>query len=197
MQIFRVGKIKLFRGIDPLFQIGAVDTANALRIRVFFEDVLLKLLKEQRIIVIILEKRLTLVHGILPGRVKNLCRSLLRGTRNPQLLPERSRNLLQLMRMAARLVAILAATSPRDSELPHRSIIASRTLGGASARILSASIAASTATIGVWDDHASEAVEKSMKTNCLRSLRRRPTSCLLKRDGMIVDPALKIAAFGE
>jgi hypothetical protein len=39
-----------------------VDTANALRIRVFFEDVLLKLLKEQRIIVIILQKRLTLVH---------------------------------------------------------------------------------------------------------------------------------------
>ena len=39
-----------------------VDTAIAFRIRVFFEDVLLKLLKEQRVIVIILEKRLTLVH---------------------------------------------------------------------------------------------------------------------------------------
>jgi hypothetical protein len=39
-----------------------VDTANALRIRVFFEDVLLKLLEEQRIVFIILEKRLAFVH---------------------------------------------------------------------------------------------------------------------------------------
>ena len=62
MQIFRIGEIKLFWGIHPLFQGGMVDTANALRVRVFFEDMLLKLLKEQRIIVIILEKRLTLVH---------------------------------------------------------------------------------------------------------------------------------------
>jgi len=61
-----------------------VDTANALRIWVFFEDVLLELLKKQRIAVIILKKRLTLVHGILPSRVKYLCRSLLLTALNSQ-----------------------------------------------------------------------------------------------------------------
>ena len=62
MQVFWIGEIQLLGRVHPRFQGGVVDTANALRIRVFFEDVLLKLLKEQRIIVIILEKRLTLVH---------------------------------------------------------------------------------------------------------------------------------------
>jgi hypothetical protein len=62
MQVFWVGEIQFLGRVHPHFQGGMVDTANALRIRVFFEDVLLKLLKEQRIIVIILEKRLTLVH---------------------------------------------------------------------------------------------------------------------------------------
>jgi len=38
------------------------DTANAPGIRIFFEDMLLKLFEEQRIIVIIPQKRLTLVH---------------------------------------------------------------------------------------------------------------------------------------
>jgi hypothetical protein len=41
-----------------------------------FENVLLKLFKEQRVIAIILKKCLPLVHGILSGRVKFLCRSL-------------------------------------------------------------------------------------------------------------------------
>jgi hypothetical protein len=77
----------------------------------------------------------------------------------------RSRNRLQLIRMAAGLVAVLAATSAQDSELPYRIIRASRTLGGASARILSASIAASTAEIGEEDEAASEATEESMKAN--------------------------------
>ena len=62
VEVLWIGKIQLLGRVHPRFQSGMVDTANALRIRVFFEDVLLKLLKEQRIIVIILEKRLTLVH---------------------------------------------------------------------------------------------------------------------------------------
>jgi hypothetical protein len=62
MQVFGIREIQLLGRIHPRFQGGVVDTANALGIRVFFEDVLLKLLKEQRIIVIILQKRLTLVH---------------------------------------------------------------------------------------------------------------------------------------
>ena len=56
MQIFWIGKIQLFWSEHPGFQSGVVDTANAFRIRVFFEDVLLKLLKEQCIVVIILKK---------------------------------------------------------------------------------------------------------------------------------------------
>jgi hypothetical protein len=62
MHVLWIGEIQFFGGIHPRFQGGVVDTSNALRIRVFFEYVLLKLLKEQRIIVIILQKRLTLVH---------------------------------------------------------------------------------------------------------------------------------------
>jgi hypothetical protein len=62
VEVLWIGKIQLLGRVHPRFQSGMVDTANALRIRVFFEDVLLKLLKEQRIIVIILQKRLTLVH---------------------------------------------------------------------------------------------------------------------------------------
>ncbi len=99
--------------IDPLFQSGAVNTTNALRVRVLFENMLLKLLKKQRIVVIILEKRLTFVHGILPGRVKYLCRSLLRGPRNSQLLADAiEKPLLHFFRMAlGALVAVRAATS--------------------------------------------------------------------------------------
>ena len=62
VEVLWIGKIQLLGRVHPRFQSGMVDTANALRIRVFFEDVLLKLLKEQRVIVIILEKRLMLVH---------------------------------------------------------------------------------------------------------------------------------------
>ncbi len=47
MQIFWIGKIKLFWGVHPCFQGRMVDTAKALGIRVFFEVVLLKLLKKQ------------------------------------------------------------------------------------------------------------------------------------------------------
>jgi hypothetical protein len=64
----------------------------------------------------------------------------------------RSKNLLQLIRMAATLVPVTDATSPQDSELPYRSIMASRTLGGASRRMVSASIAASAAVKGVSDE---------------------------------------------
>jgi hypothetical protein len=64
-----------------------IDAAFTLRVRIPFEDVLLELLEKQRIIVIILLKRLTSVHGILPG-LKCLCRSLLRATQNPQFLPD-------------------------------------------------------------------------------------------------------------
>ena len=56
MQILWIGKIQLFWSEYPRFQSGVVDTANAFRIRVFFEDVLLKLFKEQCIVVIILKK---------------------------------------------------------------------------------------------------------------------------------------------
>ena len=59
---------------------------------------------------------------------------------------------MHFFRIAPGLVAVLAATSLQDSELPYRIISASRTLGGASARILSASIAASTAEIGEQDE---------------------------------------------
>ena len=62
VEVLWIGKIQLLGRVHPRFQSGMVDTANALRIRVFFEDVLLKLLEEQRIVFIILEKRLTLVH---------------------------------------------------------------------------------------------------------------------------------------
>jgi hypothetical protein len=86
MQILWICKIQLFWRVHPRFQDDVVDAANAIRVRVFFEDMLLELLEKQRIVVIILEKRLTLVHGILPGRVKCLCRSLLLRSRNPQFL---------------------------------------------------------------------------------------------------------------
>ena len=72
MQVLRVRKIQLSWRVHPRFQNDVVDTANALRIGVFFEDVLLKLLKRQRIVVIILEKRLTLVLGFLPGS-RSIC----------------------------------------------------------------------------------------------------------------------------
>ena len=62
MQVLWIGEIQFLGRVHPRFQGGMVDTSDALRIRVFFEDVLLKLLEEQRIIVIILQKRLTLVH---------------------------------------------------------------------------------------------------------------------------------------
>jgi hypothetical protein len=81
---------------------------------------------------------------------------------------------LHFFRIAPGLVAVLAATSLQDSELPYRIISASRTLGGASARILSASIAASTAEICESDEEASDATEESMKTNGARCLRRPP-----------------------
>ncbi len=56
MQILWIGKIQLFWSEYPGFQSCAVNTANAFRIRVCFEDVLLKLLKEQGIVVVILKK---------------------------------------------------------------------------------------------------------------------------------------------
>src|SRR6185437_5489189 len=40
MQVFWIGEIQLLGRVHPRFQGGMVDTANALRIRVFFEDVL-------------------------------------------------------------------------------------------------------------------------------------------------------------
>jgi len=39
-----------------------VDTANAFRIRVFLKDMLLKLLKKQRVILIVLKECPVLVH---------------------------------------------------------------------------------------------------------------------------------------
>jgi hypothetical protein len=110
--------------------------------------------------------------------VRNACAGVYREAHGiPNCCRIRSRNRLQLMRMAAGLVPVLAATYPQDSELPYRIIRASRTLGGASARILSASIVASTPEIGEQDETASRAI-----TNRMRFLRRRLTSCLQKRE---------------
>ena len=58
--------------------------------------------------------------------------------------------------MAFVLVAVLSATSLQDAELPYLIIIASRTVGGASARIFSASIDASAAEICEQDEDVSE-----------------------------------------
>ena len=69
---------------------------------------------------------------------------------------ERSRYLLHSLRMALAVVAVLAATSLQDSEPPYRIIIASRTLGGASIRTFSASMAASVAEACDWDEDVSE-----------------------------------------
>src|SRR5260370_15133978 len=101
----------------------------------------------------------------------------------------RSRHLLHFFRMAPGLSAVLAATSLQDSELPYLIIIASRTRGGASPRILSTSIAASMAEMGELDEDAWEAMEESMKTNGARRLRRRPTSSLQKREGTPLTPS--------
>src|SRR5579885_34480 len=84
----------------------------------------------------------------------------------------RSINLLQLMRIAAGVVAVIAATSIQESELPYRIMIASRTLGGASRRIRSASMAASAAGNGVSGEVGAAAAEKSMKTRCAFCFRR-------------------------
>jgi hypothetical protein len=54
VEILGIGKIKFLRGVNPRLQRRMVDTADPLRIGMFFEDVLLKLLEEQRVIVIIL-----------------------------------------------------------------------------------------------------------------------------------------------
>ena len=58
--------------------------------------------------------------------------------------------------MALAVVAVLAATSLQDSEPPYRISIASRTLGGASIRTFSASMAASVAEICDCDEDVSE-----------------------------------------
>ena len=62
------------------------------------------------------------------------------------------RILLQFIRMASRLVPVLAATSAQDSALPYRSITASRTQVELPARILSASSAASVDEKGVSEE---------------------------------------------
>jgi hypothetical protein len=62
MEIFWIGKIKLLRIVHPGFQGRMVNAAFSSRIRIFFEDMLLKLLEKQRVIVIIPQKRPTLVH---------------------------------------------------------------------------------------------------------------------------------------
>jgi hypothetical protein len=80
MEILRIGKIEFLRRVDPPLQGCVIDTTNPFGIGMFFENVLPKLLKKQPIVVIILQKRLTLVHDILSGRGKYLCRSLLRST---------------------------------------------------------------------------------------------------------------------
>jgi hypothetical protein len=147
VKILGIGEVELLWRVDPGFQSGVIDAAFALRVRIPFKDVLLKLLKEPRIIPIIPEKRLPLVHEILPGLLKYLCRSLLRGTQNSQFFSMRSRYLSHSFRIALAVVAVLTATSFQESELPYRIIIASRTRGGASTRMRSASIAASVAEI--------------------------------------------------
>jgi len=65
MQVLWIRKIQLFRGIHPSFQCVVVDAADSVRVRMSFENVLLKLLKEQRVVIIILRKRQMLVHRIL------------------------------------------------------------------------------------------------------------------------------------
>src|ERR1700757_2100132 len=89
-------------------------------------------------------------------------------------------HLLHFFRMASGLVAVLAATSLQESELPYLIIIASRTSGEASARTLSASMAASAAEI--VELYADISETKSPRTNCARCLRRRLTSNLQNRE---------------
>src|SRR5581483_8978509 len=86
MEVLGIGEVELLGRVDPGLQSFVVDAAFALRIRIPFEDVLLKPLEELRI-VLILGKKLTFVHEILPGLLNHLCRSLLRLTRNSQFFP--------------------------------------------------------------------------------------------------------------
>lgn len=65
-----------------------IDASLALRVRIPFENVLLKPLKEHRIVAIIFEQRLPFIHEILPDRVKYLCRSLLLSTQNSQFVTD-------------------------------------------------------------------------------------------------------------
>ena len=67
VQISWVSEIQQFGPINPGFECGMVDAVDPVWVGIIVEDVLLELLKEQRIVLIILRKRLTLVHGILPG----------------------------------------------------------------------------------------------------------------------------------
>jgi hypothetical protein len=59
VQVFGVGEIELQREVDPRLQSRVSDPTDPFRIGMSFEDVLLELLEKQRVIVIILEKRLT------------------------------------------------------------------------------------------------------------------------------------------
>jgi hypothetical protein len=52
MEILRIGKINFLRGVDARLQSCMIDTTNPIGVGMFFEDMLLKLLEKQRIVVI-------------------------------------------------------------------------------------------------------------------------------------------------
>jgi hypothetical protein len=54
VQIPGIGEIELFRISRPYFKCSAVEAAGTVGIRVLFEDMLPELLKQERIVVIVL-----------------------------------------------------------------------------------------------------------------------------------------------
>jgi hypothetical protein len=67
MKIFRVRQIQPFGMEYPSLKRGVIEAADTVGIRIVFEDVLLKLLEEKRVVLIILRLRLPLFHESLPG----------------------------------------------------------------------------------------------------------------------------------